>query len=256
MPGDTEERRPTRSFIERERRPRRQSSQHPARHLHTGCGGGTDFRRARTSAEGRASSRAAAPAPAAAVRPQAEHPRHLGRRCRHRQHQRLFERSDGLRDPEHRPHRPRGHQVPALLWRAVVHRRPRGVPHRPARHSDRPDQGRLPRRADGHEPARSLDRRPAQESRLRHRPVRQEPCRRPQRIAADRERLRRVLRQSLSSQRRGGAGTAGLSEGPGLPRQIRSARRAEMQGDATGTIPRSIRASARSASRRSRTPAR
>ena len=75
-----------------------------------------------------------------------------------------------------------GHQVPALLRRAVMHRRPRGVPHRSARHPHRPDQGRLSRRADGHEPARSVDRRPAQESRLRHRAVRQEPCRRPQRI--------------------------------------------------------------------------
>ena len=74
----------------------------------------------------------------------------------------------------------------ALLRRAVLHRRPRGVPHRPARHPHRPDQGRLPRRADGHEPARSVDRRPAQEPRLRHRPVRQEPRRRSQRIAADR----------------------------------------------------------------------
>ena len=169
--------------------------------------------------------------PCCALRAQAEHPRHLGRRCRHRQHQRLLERPDGLRDAEHRPHRPRGHQVPALLRRAVVHRRPRGVPDRPARHPHRPDQGRLPRRADGHEPARSLDRRPAQESRLRHRAVRQEPCRRSQRVAADRERLRRVLRQSLSSQRRGRAGTAGLSEGPGLSRQVRPARRAEVQGD-------------------------
>ena len=150
----------------------------------------------------------------------------------------------------------RGHQVPALLRRAVVHRRPRGVPDRPARHPHRPDQGRLPRRADGHEPARSLDRRPAQEPRLRHRPVRQEPRRRPQRVAADRERLRRVLRQPLPSQRRGRAGTAGLSEGPGLPRQVRPARRAASARRPTATIRRSIRASARSASRPSRTPAR
>ena len=35
---------------------------------------------------------------------QAEHPRHLGRRHRHRQHQRLFQRPDGLRNTEHRPH--------------------------------------------------------------------------------------------------------------------------------------------------------
>ena len=137
----------------------------------------------------------------------------------------------GYETPEHRPHRPRGHQAPTLLRRTVMHGRSRGVPDRPARHSHRPDQGRLPRRADGHEPARSLGRRPAQEPRLRHRTIRQEPCRRPQRVAADRERLRRVLRQSLPSQRRGGAGTARLSEGSGLSRQVRPARRAEMQGD-------------------------
>ena len=53
-----------------------------------------------------------------------------------------------------------------------------------------PEQGRLPRRADGHEPARSVDRRAAQEPRLCHRPIRQEPRRRPQRVAADGERLR------------------------------------------------------------------
>ena len=74
----------------------------------------------------------------------------------------------------------RRHPLPALLRRAVLHRRPRGVPHRPARHPHRTDQGRLPRRADGHEPARSVDRRPAEEPRLRHRPVRQEPRRRSQ----------------------------------------------------------------------------
>ncbi len=67
--------------------------------------------------------------------------------------------SDGLmgyETPEHRSHRPRGHQVPALLRRTVVHRRPCGIPDRPARHSHRVDQGRLPRRADGHEPTRPL----------------------------------------------------------------------------------------------------
>ena len=65
-----------------------------------------------------------------------------------------------------------------------------------------------------------------QEPRLRHRPVRQEPRRRPQRVAADGQRLRRVLRQPLPPQRRGGAGAARLSEGPGVPREVRPARRA------------------------------
>ena len=62
-------------------------------------------------------------------------------------------------------------------------------------------------------------------ARLRHRPVRQEPSRRPQRALADGARLRRVLRQSLSPERRGGAGKSRLSEGPALPPALRTARR-------------------------------
>ena len=73
---------------------------------------------------------------------------------------------------------------------------------------------------------------------------------------ADGERVRRILRQPLPPQCRGGTGAAGLSQGPGLPRQVRAARRAEMQGERQGRSRRSIRASARSASRPSRTPAR
>ena len=65
---------------------------------------------------------------------------------------------------------------------------------------------------------------------LCHRPVRQEPSGRPQRIPADGARLRRVLRQPLSPERRGRAGAAGLSEGPGVPREVRPARRARLQG--------------------------
>jgi hypothetical protein len=67
-----------------------------------------------------------------------------------------------------------------------------------------------------------------------HGPVRQEPCRRSQRDAADGERLRRVLRQPLPSECRGGARAAGLSERPGLSRQIRSARRVAVHGDRCG----------------------
>ena len=93
-------------------------------------------------------------------------------------------------------------------------------------------------------------------ARLRHRPVRQEPSGRPQRAPADGARLRRVLRQPLSPQRRGRAGESRLSEGPALPREVRPARRAEVQGE------RPRRSDRRSGVRqgrqadRSRTPAR
>ena len=54
-------------------------------------------------------------------------------------------------------------------------------------------------------PARGADHRHrAQGDGLRHRPVRQEPPRRPQRVPADRARLRRVLRLPLSPRRDGG----------------------------------------------------
>ena len=72
--------------------------------------------------------------------------------------------------------------------------------------------------------------------RLRHRPVRQEPPRRPQRTPAYGARLRRVLRQSLSPERRRRAGVRELPEGPGVPQEVRPAGRAEVQGHATRTI--------------------
>ncbi len=49
---------------------------------------------------------------------------------------------------------------------------------------------------------------------LRHRPVRQEPPRRPQRVPADGARLRRVLRLPLPPRRDGGPGAPQLSAGP------------------------------------------
>ena len=100
------------------------------------------------------------------------------------------------------------------------------------------------------------DRRAAQAARLRHRPVRQEPPRRPERVPADRPRLRRVLRQPLPPQRRGGAGAAQLSARPEVQGDVRPARRAALQGHATRTTRPSSRDGAASASRRSRTPAR
>ena len=59
--------------------------------------------RAGASAEG-----APAAQPHRRVRPQAEHPRHLRRRHRPDQRQRLFVRPDGLPHAEHRPHRQEG----------------------------------------------------------------------------------------------------------------------------------------------------
>ena len=72
-------------------------------------------------------------------------------------------------------------------------------------------------------------RRAAQAAGLRDRTIRQEPSRRPQRVPADGSRLRRVLRQSLSPQRRGRAGASRLSQEPRLQGAIRSARRPEMR---------------------------
>ena len=123
------------------------------------------------------------------------------------------------------------------------------LPHRPA-------QGR-PAGRDGRAVGEGPDaRRPAEAAGLRHRPVRQEPPRRPQRVPADGARLRRVLRQPLPPQRRGGAGEPRLSEGPDVQGEVRPARRAEVQGQRQGRRRPTIRASAGSASRRSRTPAR
>ena len=80
-------------------------------------------------------------------------------------------------------------------------------------------------------------RRPAEAAGLRHRPVRQEPSRRPQRVPADGARLRRVLRQPLPPQRRGGAGERRLPEGPDVQGQVRPARRAEVRRDRRPTTP-------------------
>ena len=76
------------------------------------------------------------------------------------------------------------------------------------------------------------DRRAAQAARLRDRAVRQEPSGRPRRASAHQPRLRRVLRQPLPPQRRGGAGARGLPEGPGVPQALRPARRHPQLGDA------------------------
>ena len=66
-------------------------------------------------------------------------------------------------------------------------------------------------------------RRAAQAARLRDRSVRQEPPRRPERVPAHGARVRRVLRQPLPPQRRGGAGAPELAVAGGVPAASTSA---------------------------------
>ncbi len=91
---------------------------------------------------------------------------------------------------------------------------------------------------------------------LRHRPVRQEPPGRPERAPAHRPRLRRVLRRLYHLNASEEPETAGLPEGP--RRSSPSSARAACwtARPRPRTTRRLIRASARSASRPSRTPAR
>ncbi len=83
----------------------------------------------------------------------------------------------------------------------------------------------MPGATAGAAEGRPDDCRAAQAAGLRHRPVRQEPPGRPQRIPAHRPRLRRVLRQPLPPERRRGAGTARLPEDSRVPQEV-SARAA------------------------------
>ena len=126
-------------------------------------------------------------------------------------------------------------------------------------------QSRLAHRHDQGRPAgrhaRAAEGRPdhcrvAQAARLRDRTIRQEPPWRPQRVPAHRARLRRVLRQPLSPERRGRAGTAGLPEGPGVPGEVRTARRDGLQGLGQGRPDRRPALRQGRQAGRARTPAR
>ena len=162
----------------------------------------------------------------------------------------------GLPHAEHRPHRPRrGASSPTgTASRAAP---PAARRSSPARSPIRTGltkvglPGARPRAAAGGPDHR----RAAQTPRLRHRPVRQEPPRRPQRVPADRARLRRVLRQPLPPQRRRGAGGPGLPERSPVSEQF-GPRGVMHSGPRTRRIRPSIQDAAPSASRRSRTPAR
>ena len=133
----------------------------------------------------------------------------------------------GYRTPNIDRHRGRGRALHRLVRPAELHRRARRLHHRPVADPHRPDQGRPARRARGHEDRGPDHRRAPAPARLRHRPVRQEPPRRPRRDAADQQRLRPVLRQPLPPQRRGGAREPrlpGRGELPRLPGEVRPAR--------------------------------
>ena len=168
---------------------------------------------------------------------------------------RLQPRHDGA-DAEHRPHRPRGHALHRPLRPADLHAGPRRLHHRAAADPHRPDTVGMPGSPVG------LDQRDPTLAEVlkplgyRTGAVRQEPPRRPQRAPADRPRLRRVLRQPLPPQHRGGARAAGVAEGPGLQPALPPARRARLRGHATSTTRPSTRASAGSGKQRSRTPGR
>ena len=75
-------------------------------------------------------------------------------------------------------------------------------------------------------------------------PVRQEPSGRQGRVPAHHARVRRVLRQSLPPQCRGGTRGSGLSKGSGVQAAVRATRRAAQPGQMA------------TADRRSRTPVR
>ena len=117
---------------------------------------------------------------------------------------------------------------------AELHGGPRRLHLRPESRPHRTDQGRHARRHRRPAGRGPDDRRAAEAARLRHGPVRQEPPRRSRRVPADRPRLRRVLRQPLPPQRRGGAGAARLSQGSGVQEEVRAARRAQVHGGRQG----------------------
>ena len=128
------------------------------------------------------------------------------------QHQRLYPRAGGLQDAQYRPHRQGRHDVHRLLCGEQLHGGPLDLHHGAGLPANGALQGRHSRRAGRPAGSRYNDRPGAQAARLCDGPVRQEPSRRPRRIPADQARLRRILRQPLSPQCRGGARAALLSQ--------------------------------------------
>ena len=172
------------------------------------------------------------PGPGGLVGQEAEHRVHHGRRRRLVQHRRLPPGNHGRQDAESRRAGRPGHALHRLLRRGKLHGRPCQLHHRPAPHPDRPDDSR-PGGGHGRHAGPGADHRHRpQDAGLRHRPVRQEPPGRPQRVPADRARLRRVLRLPLSPGRHGGPGPSQLSAG--AEGQGRTTEHAAHLGDRRG----------------------
>ena len=160
------------------------------------------------------------PAEVCRVRQEAEHPRHLGRRHRLLERQRLQPWRDGLPHAQHRPHRQERGDLHRLLRPAVLHGWPGGFHYRPEPLPHRPAQGR-PAGCQGGTVGQATptwpicSRRWATSAASSARTT----WALPQRHAADRHALPGVLRQPLPPQRRRGAREPGL-----LPRTPSSAR--------------------------------
>ena len=184
---------------------------------------------------------------------EAQHRRHHGRRHRHLEHRRLPPRHDGGPHAEPRQDRRRGHAVHRLLRRGELHGGTRQLHHRRAADPHRHDHRRPGRRHHRHAGGGGDHRDRAQGDGVRHRPVRQEPPGRSQRVPAHGARVRRVLRLSLSPGRDGRPLPSELS--PGSEIAGGPAQHAPLAWRPPRTTPPWIRAGARSASRRSRTRA-
>ena len=125
-----------------------------------------------------------------ARRAAAEHRLHHGRRRRLVQHRRLPPGHDVRQDAEPRQAGLAGHAVHRLLRRSQLHGRPGRLHHRRDPPAHGPDDRRPGRRRRRHAGPGVHDRHRAQGARLCHRPIRQEPPRRPEQVPADAARLR------------------------------------------------------------------
>ena len=127
-----------------------------------------------------------------------------------------------------------GHAVHRLLRRGELHGGPGELHHRRDSAAHGPDD-RGPGRRRRRHPGQGLHaRHRAQGAGLRHRPVRQEPPRRPEQVPADGARLRRVLRLPVPPRRDVGPVLVLVPDRRGLLQQVRPAQPGALLGDRHG----------------------